>query len=303
MVLTAKLSDSIVRIGAGFPAAELGNDVVAIRDWVQAVDDLRYHHILVFEHVVGFRDSPNPSAVGPVTPDTLLHEPLTFLAFLAAITRHVELVTGVLVLPMRQTVLLAKQAAEIDALSGGRLRLGVGVGNIEREFHALNQNWQNRGRRIEEQIALLRALWTNDALTFEGQFHHLTDRAGLLRPWSVQRPIPIWLGGNAEPVIERAARIADGWMPVLLQPDDKAQELIGRYRFLIEKSGRADTGAGLNVFTSLQLTGPEQWHEHAATWRDLGATHLTVVTERAGLGSPEAHIDALRQWRDSISEG
>ena len=290
-----------MQIGAVFPAEELGDDVAAIRDWVQAAEDLGYRHILVFEHLVGFRDAPNPSAVGPVTPDTRMHEPLTFLAFLAAITRHIELVTGVIVLPMRQTVLLAKQAAEIDALSGGRLRLGVGVGHVEREFHAMNENWRNRGRRVEEQIALLRALWTNDALTFEGQFHHLTGRAGLLRPWSVQRPIPIWLGGNAQPALERAARIADGWMPELMQPDENAKEMIVRYRLLIEKSGRADRGVGLNVFTSLRLVGPEQWHEQAATWRELGATHFTVVIERAGLKTPQAHIEALRRWSDSIS--
>jgi len=165
----------------------------------------------------------------------------------------------------------------------------------------MNENWRNRGRRIEEQIALLRALWTNDALTFEGQFHHLTGRAGLLRPWSVQRPIPIWLGGNAQPALERAARIADGWMPELMQPDENAKEMIVRYRLLIEKSGRADRGVGLNVFTSLRLVGPEQWHEQAATWRELGATHFTVVIERAGLKTPQAHIEALRRWSDSIS--
>ena len=291
-----------MQIGTVFPAPELGEDVVAIRDWVQAVEDLGYKHILVLEKVVGFRDSPNRSPVlGPVTPDTLTHEPLTFLAFLAAITRQVELVTGVLVLPMRQTVLLAKQAAEIDALSGGRLRLGVGVGGSEREFLAMNQNWRDRARRMEEQIALLRALWTNDALTFEGQFHHLADRAGLLRPWSVHRPIPIWIGGSAEQVIDRAARIGDGWMPKLMPPDESAQEMIGRYRLLVEQSGRADDGVGLNVFTSLRLTRGEEWSEHAAAWRDLSATHLTLVVDGAGLDTPQAHIDALRKWRDSVA--
>ena len=228
-----------MRIGAVFPAEELADDIAAIRDWVQAAEDLGYQHILVFEHLVGFREDPNPSFGGPVTPDTRIHEPLTFLAFLAAVTRRIELVTGVLVLPLRQTVLVAKQAAEIDALSGGRLRLGVGVGHVEREFHVMNENWRNRGRRIEEQIALLRALWTNNSLTFDGRFHHLMDGAGLLRPWSVQRPIPIWSGGSSRTALARAARLADGWMPVLLQPDESAKEAIMRHRSLVERGGRA----------------------------------------------------------------
>jgi probable F420-dependent oxidoreductase len=287
-------------IGAIFPGAELGDDVTAIRDWVQAADDLGYQHILVFEHLIGFRDAPNPSAVGPVTPAVLLHEPLTFLAFLAGITRHVELVTGVLVLPMRQTVLVAKQAAEIDALSGGRLRLGVGVGHVERGFRAMNENWRNRGKRIEEQITLLRALWTDDALTFDGEFHQVGDRGGLTRPWPVQRPVPIWLGGNAEPAIDRAARLGDGWMPTLLQPDDHAKEMIARFRSFVARSGRAENAVGLNVFAALRSGAPEQWHEHATAWRELGATYLTAVVERAGFDSPQAHIDALRRWSDSV---
>lgn len=289
-----------MRIGALLPANELRGDTLAIRDWVQAVEGLGYHHILVFDHVLGFWQSPNPSYLGPATPDVYVHEALTLLAYLAALTSRVELVTGVLVLPMRQTVIVAKQAAEIDALSGGRLRLGVGVGHVEREFPAVNEDWRTRGRRIEEQIALLRSLWTDDNLHFDGRWHRLVDGAGLMRPGSVQQPIPIWLGGNSEAAIARAARIADGAMPVLLRPNTEAQALVAQFRAFVEAAGRGSDEVGLNTFFALRAVRREEWASDATGWRELGVTHLTVEAEQAGLESPQAHIDTLRRLQEVV---
>jgi probable F420-dependent oxidoreductase len=215
----------------------------------------------------------------------------------AALTSRVELATGVLVLPMRQTVIVAKQAAEIDALSGGRLRLGVGVGHVEREFHAVNEDWRTRGRRIEEQIAVLRLLWTDDNLHFDGRWHRLVDGAGLMRPQSVQRPIPIWLGGNSDAALARAARIADGAMPVLLRPDAQARALVERFRTFVDEAGRPRDEVGLNTFFALRAVPREQWSSDAVGWRELNVTHVTFEAEQAGLASPQAHIDTLREMR------
>jgi probable F420-dependent oxidoreductase len=282
-----------------FPTTEIGDDPAAIREWAQAVEDLGYDHILVYEHVLGFRESPNPSYVGPVTPELRFHEPLVLFGFLAAVTRRVELVTGVLVLPMRQTVLVAKQAAEVDVLSRGRLRLGVGVGHVQREHEALNETYHTRGRRIEEQIALMRALWTEDVVTFTGRGHHLAG-AGL-SPRPVQHPIPIWMGGMAAASLARAARLADGWIPDLMAPDDRARTMVEQLRAFAEHVGRAPTSLGLDVHLPLRSVPAERWREHAEKWQELGATHLSVETMGAKLPSLQAHIDALQQIRTALS--
>jgi len=291
-----------MRIGAVFPGIELGSDPAVIRDWVQAAEELGYEHCLVFDHLVGFAESPNPSYNGPITPGVIVHEPLVLLAFLAALTQRVTLFTGVLVLPMRQTVAVAKQAAEIDALSGGRLRLGVGVGHVEREFEALNESYHTRGQRIEEQIDVLRALWTQDSLTYRGRWHQLPDSAGLMGPRPVQRPIPIWVGGNSETALARAARLADGWAPVLLRPDDEARAVVARFWESVEQNGRASDTVGLDVFLPLRFVDASSWRRDAESWLALGATHLSVELEGAGLKSPQAHLDALRQVRAELSD-
>jgi probable F420-dependent oxidoreductase len=211
--------------------------------------------------------------------------------FLAGITERVELATGVLVAPIRQAVLLAKQAAEVDVLSGGRLRLGLGVGGNRRESDALNENYDNRGRRIEEQIAVLRALWTEEAVTFAGEWQQL-DGAGLA-PRPIQRPIPIWLAGMAERSIERAARLADGWMPLPMEPDHEAKAMIEQFRRHGDRCGRAPDSLGLEAYLSFAELPTERWQQHRDGWRELGATHLTVTTYGAGLASANEHLSAL----------
>jgi probable F420-dependent oxidoreductase len=287
-----------MRIGAVLPQTEIGDDPIAVRDCVQAVEGMGFDHVLVYDHVLGFTDSPSPSYVGPVTPELRFHEPFVLFGFLAALTTRIELATGVLVLPMRQTVLVAKQAAEVDALSGGRLRLGVGVGHVRREHDVLNEDFSTRGKRVEEQITVLRALWKDDAVTFTGRWHRIDG--GGLSPRPVQRPIPIWLGGMSEAALERAARLADGWIPTLMTPDDRARAMVEQLRTLVAKAGRPSDSVGLDVHLPLRSVPPEQWATHTQGWRELGATHLSIETMKAGLTTPQAHIDALGRVKAAL---
>jgi probable F420-dependent oxidoreductase len=291
------LGDPIMHIGVTFPTLEIGTDPTLIRDYAQAVEDLGYHHILLLDHVVGFDRPDFVGSFGPMTHSTLIHEPLTLLSFLAACTQRIELVTGVLVLPQRQTVLVAKQAAEVDVLSGGRLRLGIGVGWIPAEFEALDQEYHNRGLRSEEQIAVLRALWTEPTITFHGRWHHL-EAAGI-NPQPVQRPIPIWIGGYADPALRRVARIGDGWMAGGA-PDSQAQATLDRLRGYVAEVGRPPAAVGVHALLVLGQESDMTWEAQVAGWRALGATHLSLDTMRVGLAQPQDHIKMLRRMKQVL---
>ena len=199
-----------MQIGVVFPQLEIGSDPVAIRDYAQAAESLGYDHLLVYDHVLGANRETHEWLRGPYRHPDAFHEPFVLFGYLAGLTRKIELVTGILILPQRQTALVAKQAAEVDVLSGGRLRLGIGIGWNSVEYEALNEDFTNRGRRSEEQIEVMRALWTNDLVTFKGRWHTITD-AGI-NPLPVQRPIPIWFGGYDDRVLRRIGRIGDGWI-------------------------------------------------------------------------------------------
>ena len=216
-----------MQIGVVFPQTEIGDDPAAIRDYAQAVEGLGYRHILAYDHVLGASTANRPGWRGAYTSDTPFHEPFVLFAYLAGQTRRVEFVTGVIVLPQRQTALVAKQAAELDLLSGGRLRLGVGVGWNEVEYQALGQDFHNRGARIEEQVALLRALWTEPVVTFRGRWHTV-EEAGI-KPLPAQRPIPVWFGATADAGIARAGRSGDGWFPQR-PPDAQARAMVEVFR-------------------------------------------------------------------------
>lgn len=285
-----------MQIGAVFPQTEIGADPVAIRDYAQAVEELGYRHILIYDHVLGASTATRPDWRGPYSSETMFHEPFVLFGYLAALTRRVELVTGVIILPQRQTALVAKQTAEIDVLSGGRLRLGIGVGWNPVEYQALNEDFHTRGARSEEQIAVLRALWTTPVVTFQGRWHHI-DAAGI-NPLPVQRPIPIWIGGQSDAALERAGRLADGWFPQR-PPDDEAHALVERLRAYTREAGRAPESVGIEA--RLGLSQPENtWATYADGWRALGATHLCVNTMGAGFASPQGHIDALRRAKDVL---
>ncbi len=286
-----------MRIGVIFPQTEIGADPAGVRDYAQAAEALGYDHLLAYDHVVGANPASRPNWNPPYTYKDSFHELFVLFGYLAGTTRKIELVTGIVILPQRQTVLVAKQAAAVDVLSGGRLRFGIGIGWNHVEYEALGENFKNRGRRSEEQIEVLRALWTKELVTFEGRWHKITD-AGL-NPLPVQRPIPIWFGGGAEPVIKRIARLGDGWMP-LFPPDDKCRALIDKMGSYAREAGRDPRSISVEGRVAIANRSPDDWVKDISAWKRLGATHISVNTMKAGLSSPAAHIDAIRRFKEAV---
>ena len=293
-----------MKTGAVFPQTEIGSDPAAVRDYVQAVEELGYAHMMVYDHVLGADTSHHANWEGSYTSESMFHEPFVLFGYLAGITTKIELVTAVLILGQRQTALVAKQAAEVDLLTGGRLRLGVGVGWNHVEYEALNQEFGNRGQRYAEQIKLLREFWTQEVVEFEGQYHKV-DHAGV-NPQPVQRPIPIWMGAGAranpvptDRVLRRVARLADGWFPQM-QPTNDARSTVERLKKFADEAGRDAAEIGMEPRINLGDGDPEFWQEQARVWEDMGATHISVNTMRAGLHSPQDHINAIQQFKEVI---
>lgn len=278
-----------MRIGAVFPQTELGGDAGAVRAYGQRTEELGFSHILAYDHVVGADPNVHAGWSGPYDVHTTFHEPLVMFGYLAAVTTTVELVTGVIILPQRQTALVAKQAAEVDLLSGGRIRLGIGIGWNAVEYEALGQDFGNRGKRSEEQITLMRRLWTERSVTFAGRHHRITG-AGLA-PLPVQRPIPVWIGTASDAGYRRAGRIADGWFPMMAPGPglDHARRVLGE----------AATAAGRDP-SAIGMEGRVSWRgdDDAAlraldAWARAGASHLSINTMGAGLRSVDQHLDVL----------
>jgi probable F420-dependent oxidoreductase len=282
-----------MRIGVVFPQTEIGADPAVVRDYAQAAEALGYSHLLVYDHVLGASTEHRPNWAGAYSAKHMFHEPFVLFGYLAGITSRIELVTGVLVLPQRQTALVAKQAAEVDVLSGGRLRLGVGIGWNKVEYEALGQNFHNRGKRIEEQIALLRAIWTQPVVDFKGEWEQVPE-AGI-NPLPMQRPIPIWIGGTADAVLRRTARIGDGWFP-MMPPNEAARIMIERLRDYAREAGRDPDSIGIEARFGLKDGTPESWRAATEAWRELGATHLSINTMGMGL-SPREHIEMIGKYQ------
>src|SRR5579863_3372848 len=277
-----------MRIGVVFPQTELGRDAGAVRAYAQGAEELGFTHVLTYDHVVGADPAVHAGWDGPYDVRTTFHEPLVLYGYLAAVT-SMELVTGIIILPQRQTVLVAKQAAEVDLLSGGKFRLGVGIGWNRVEYEALGQDFGTRGRRLEEQITLLRRLWTEPTVTFNGTFDQITG-AGLA-PMPVQRPIPVWIGAQSPPAYRRAGRLADGWFPQMA-PGPRLEEA---RRIVTEAAAEAGRDPA-----SLGMEGRLSWQQDVAgmaeamrQWQQAGATHLSVNTMGAGLKTVDDHLAAL----------
>lgn len=282
-----------MRIGVVFPQTEIGSDPAVIKDYAQAAEELGYRHILAYDHVVGANPASRPNWRAPYSHLDSFHEPFVLFAYLAGVTKKIAFTTGIVILPQRQTVLVAKQAAALDVLSRGRLRLGIGIGWNAVEYEALGENFNNRGKRSEEQIALLRQLWTQEAVTFAGKWHKVTD-AGL-NPLPVQRPIPIWFGATDERALRRLAQYGDGWFP-LMGPDDKCQAAIEKVRGYARAAGRDPATIGIEGRISFGQGSAESWIKEITAWKKLGATHVSVNTMKAGLANPTAHIEAIRKF-------
>ena len=279
-----------MRIGVVFPQTELGSDPAVLRAYAQRVEELGFTHILAYDHVVGADTTVHQGFQGPYDIDSTFHEPFVMLGYLAAVTT-LELVTGVIILPQRQSVLVAKQAAEVDLLTGGRFRLGVGLGWNAVEYEALGETFTNRGRRSEEQVELMRKLWTQRSVTFDGKYHTVTG-AGLA-PLPTQRPIPVWFGAASDRAYERAGRLGDGWFP-MMAPGPGLD-------YALEQVNRATELAGRDP-ESLGMEGRVSWTDDRdtlaadiAAWKAAGASHLSVNTMKAGLAHVDDHLGALER--------
>ena len=287
-----------MKYGVVFPQTEYGNDPQAIKDYAQTAEGLGYDYLLVYDHVLGAHPDRLPGLTGPYTDAHPFHEPMVLFGFLAAVTTKLELVTGILILPQRQTALVAKQTAAVDVLSAGRLRLGIGIGWNYVEYDALGKNFRTRGRQVEEQIEVLRKLWTQPLVTHQTDDHNI-DNAGIL-PLPVQRPIPIWFGGVAEPVLKRAARLGDGWMPAGRLPDDEMHGHLERLQGYLSDNGRDPQSFGIDPWISILDLSQDVWRQRVEAWRALGASHVAVDTMRAGFKTPREHMDAIRAFRDVL---
>jgi probable F420-dependent oxidoreductase len=285
------------QIGAFFPTRDMPPDRIAIRDWAQAAEQIGFDFIEVSDHVLGVERSALPDFEGPYDVDDSFHETFVTLSYIAAVTEWVGLVSGVLILPQRQTALVAKQAAQLDVVSGGRLRLGVGVGWNRVEYAALGQDWHVRGRRQAEQIALMNRLWTERTVSFEGEFDRV-HHAGI-NPLPIQRPIPIWFGGAVDAVLRRAATSGHGWIP-LGQPDEQFERRLQRLHGYLRAAGRDPGSFGIEAWVRSSIGGPKQWRQAAERWHRLGATHVTLYTSGQGVGAVTQQIEALQQFCQAV---
>jgi len=283
---------------AVFPQTQIGPDPGATRAFAHAATDLGYDHLLVYDHVVGAIPAMHAGFTGGYTWEHPFHEPMVLFGFLAAIC-PLELVTGVLVLPQRQTVLVAKQAAEVDLLTEGRLRLGVGVGWNRVEYQALDVPFAQRGARLEEQVELLRALWTAPVEEFGGRFHGIRGAALVPRP--VQQPIPIWMGANlGSPTLERVGRLADGWIVFRAQPGEQLERDAERVRTALERAGRDRAGFGIQGRLTVEEQTPDSVREQVESWRAFGASHLAIATMGVRSRTVDEHIHTLRITAEAI---
>ena len=277
-----------MRIGVVFPQTELGGDVGAVRAYGQGVESLGFRHLLAYDHVVGADPAVYEGWDGPYDLHTTFHEPFVMFGYLAAVT-SLELVTGIIILPQRQTALVAKQAAEVDLLTEGRFRFGAGIGWNKVEYDALGQDFRTRGRRLDEQIVLLRRLWTEPSVVFDGTFDHI--RGAGLAPLPVQRPIPVWLGAQSPVAYRRVGRVADGWFPQISPgPDlDEAMRLVAE---AATEAGRDPATIGMEGRVTWR-GDPGQLGERLGQWQQAGATHVSINTMGAGLTSVDEHLSAL----------
>ena len=290
-----------MRVGVVLPQMEIGADPAVIREYAETAEAAGYDHLIAYDHVLGVDPKRPGRGTGAYANDALFHEPLVLFGFLAGITERLELWTGVLILPQRPTALVAKQAAEVAVLSGGRLILGVGVGWNPVEYEALGQDFTTRGRRIDEQVGLLRALWTNPTLSFQGDFDLVTD-AGI-NPLPAET-IPIWMGGQADRVLDRIGRLSDGWLvtPALRNSVEGIGPYVDRIHEAARAAGRDPATIGLESRVSVAGLSLAEQVELAREWETAGCTHVTLNTMGAGLDSPEAHLEAIRAFRAALGQ-
>ena len=284
-----------MRLSAFFPTRDIGTDPAKIRDWAQAAEDLGYAYIEVPDHVFGA--APRNGWTPRYNEKDPFHETFVTLGFLAAVTTRIRLSSGVLIAPQRQTGVIAKQAAEVYLLSGGRLRLGIGVGWNHVEYESLGIDWKTRGARQAEQVEVLRRLWSEDLVSFSGRFHNLNEVS--IVPPPVQRPIPIWFGGSSDAVVTRAARLGDGWMPII-EPDAQAEEKLGALREQLRSFGRDPAKFGIESWLRMHDADPQRWAAAADGWRRLDAD-IVMLYPMYRIPRFDDQIETLRRFKEVAS--
>jgi probable F420-dependent oxidoreductase len=286
-----------MKFGAVYPQLEFGADPIAIRDYAQTAEELGFSHILAYDHVLGVNTNRPDISRFVYNYQSMFQEPLVLFSYMAGVTETIGFATGIIILPQRQTALFAKQAATLDVLSKGRTRIGIGLGWNDQEYISLNENFHNRGRRIEEQIEVMRKLWTQPLVQYSGRWHTLPDVG--INPLPVQQPIPLWFGGHAEPMLKRAARLADGWMPNYRLASD-AQPSFDLLDRSLAEAGRSRNVFGLEARIPFGEGNPQAWEEMIAGWRAVAADYIDINTMNSGLEGPNAHIQALRTFAQAM---
>ncbi|MED5348504.1 MAG: LLM class F420-dependent oxidoreductase, partial [Pseudomonadota bacterium] len=285
-----------MQIGAVFPHNEIGTDPGAIKAYAQGVEAMGITHLLIYDHVLGADPDREGGFRGPYDKDVAFHEPFTTFAFIAGVTDKIDLITTVMILPQRQTVLAAKQAAEVALLSNNRFKLGIGVGWNELEYVGLNETFNNRGRRQEEQVDVMRKLWSEDSLDYTGEYHRIDKASINPRP---SKTIPIWFGGSAPALLDRVARLGDGWIP-LMGANDKAKACIDTIKQTRKAAGLSFDNFGIQAQAQYAGGSPERWRKYAEAWRGMGCTHLAVATHNAGPTNVDGHLARIGEYQQAL---
>jgi len=287
-----------MEIGCVLPHHEIGSDPGAIRAYAQGAEELGMTHLLAYDHVVGVDRNRPGGFEGPYDSNTQFHEPFVLFGFMAACTTTIEFASAIMILPQRQTVLAAKQAAELAILSDNRFVMGIGVGWNDVEYDALNENFRNRGKRQEEQVDLMRRLWTEDVFSYDGKYHHFEHACLAPRP---SRPVPILFGGSAPALLDRAARLGDGWVPIGT-PNEKTAARIAEMKQVREAAGMSWDGFEIRAQAQYAGGAPDRWRAHAQKWADLGATHIAIGTQKAGDTDVDSHLARIAEYQAALSD-
>ena len=296
-----------MQLGASLPVGDIGTGPTVVRDYAQTLEGMGFDYIQAPDHVLGGNPAGHKDKARVGTSVTAYHDPFVLFSFIAGCTRKICFAPGVLILAQRQAVLVAKQAASLDELSGGRLRLGVGVGWNELEFTGLNENFKNRGKRSEEQVQVMQALWANDHVDFKGKYHTIDDSGINPRPKSGR--VPVWFGGHVDATLERTAKWGDGWMPLAYPADDTALKAFDNLRGLVAAAGRDMKDVGIEVWMSLGSDDPELWRREFAFWKKAGVTHVTAHTtyatghhKRIAGKTAAEHLAAIGKFQKAVGD-
>ena len=296
-----------MKLGITLPLTDVQGDPAIVSEFAQTAEKLGYHHLGAPDHVLGVNVASRPDWGARNTSKDFFHDPLVLFAYLSACTSSIEFSTQVMILAQRQAVLVAKQAASLDVLSKGRFRLGVGVGWNPVEYMGLNENFRNRGKRSEEQVQVLQALWAEPHVTFKGRWHTIDD-AGI-NPLPTRRRIPIWFGGHEDLTLQRIARWGDGWIMLAHPSGPVADAEIAKLRDYAGKAGRDPAAIGIEVWVSTGAGGPKDWRRQFLAWKDAGVTHITVNSTygrgphtRIDGRTLADHLTAMRQYRDAVAD-